>query len=1381
MSTLIPEIKLNNSNYHAWKTHLSFIFRFKHILDVATNPSSVPAASASQDEKDAWNSKNEEALGLIGISLNPDLYVLISHCTSAHEAWDALKQTYDRPTESRKIQLQDSLEDLRYNDFKSMDEFLLKFDSIKSQLIGLGVPLTDIRLITIILKKCLPKPFQQFITNVHSQLAIPTLSNQLTYSIFQNLLRQEEAKLLQFGTLRTNEHAYVSKNSNKNFIQNQNQNFNHNPNQNINNRFNNNNYNHNNNNRCNSNNNNNQNSNHNNNNNRFNSSPNQYNKRPHCTYCGKDGHLTNTCFKKQKDKQPIANNQQIHKTQSRHAFTTIYNAPKRLEWIVDSGASQHVTSHKEVFDSLQPDPSNIPIQLADNHTCKVEGFGEVSVPNGKLHDVLYVPDLKSNLLSIPKLCQDYKVEFHKDMCSIIDPSTNEVIANAKMDHDNLFKFYEFTASRYSLQANVDFNKWHERLGHLNSDYISLMIKSHMVEGLPHIVPSKITCTGCMSGKMHRDPFPHDSSWRASHKLQLIHSDLLGPMDNVSIQGSKYALTLIDDFTRRIWIYFLQSKDQVLDTFAEFHMFVERQSDYKIKTLRTDNGTEYVNNAFHSYLRSFGIKHQLTVPYTPQQNGVAERKNRTIVEMARCMLHAKNMHYKFWAEAMACATYILNRTPTKALKDITPEEAWSGRKPNLQHLRIFGSIAYVHIPKQKRHKLDAKSSPFVFVGYDENTKGYRVYNPLTNKVQIARDVCFAENEVHDCSNTQDEELTGSKIVVVEDQPPSLNPTPSLNTTPQVTTLIPPIPSNDGNDNNFDTNDAFIDHDSSSSDESITTKRNPKWFQNLLNERDEYITRFGGLKPRRINYCNYGLMSSLMNSNDPETFEQAKTQPHWQKAMQEEYDTLISNQTWELTPLPHGKNLVSCKWLYKTKLNANNEISKFKARLVARGFSQIEGLDYNETFAPVAKMPTIKIVLALASKMNWPIHQMDVKSAFLNGDLHEEIYMAQPPGFIKEGSEHLVCKLKKSIYGLKQSPREWYSKINAFFISQGFDRSQNDPNLYIKHIQDDIVIIILYVDDLILTSSSNALISDIKFQLNQKFQMTDLGILHYFLGMQIWQTPKGIFLSQTKYAQDLLDKFQMNDANHVSIPCELGTKLMVDTNTPFIDATSYRQLVGSLNYLTLTRPDIAYSVGLVSRFMSKPQQTHLKVARRILRYIKGTLNLGLFYDANSNFTLQGFTDSDLGGDPNDGKSTCGYCFFVGSGAISWKSKKDTSVSLCSTEAEYKSCTNASKEALWLRRILEDLGLPQQEPTPLYCDNQSAIALAKNPIYHAKSKHISLHHHFIREHIQEKQVSLIYCKGEDQVADILTKPLSREKFEFHCKNLGLIPFDVISPSKD
>lgn len=355
MLTFIPEIKLTSTNYYAWKTHISFIFHFKHLLTIATDSTSKLDASASQDEQDKWNLKNEEALGLIGISMSPELYVHIGTCTYAFESWDKLKTIYASSNESRKIQLQDQLEDLRYIDFKSMDEFLLKFDALNSQLIALGVTLADIRLIHLVLKKCLLRQFQQFITNIHAQLALPSLASQLTYDIFQNLLRQEEAKLIQFGTLKSNEHAFFS-NHKKNSRHNSKPNYNNNKpnyhnNGNDSRKFN---------------------SSSSNDSRKFNSS-----KRPHCTYCDKDGHWQNTCFKKKKEKRPRnqnkSNNNRSHNNsnQSRHAFTCCFQASKPLEWVIDSGASQHVTSHKEIFECMQPDFSNVPLQLANNHSCKV--------------------------------------------------------------------------------------------------------------------------------------------------------------------------------------------------------------------------------------------------------------------------------------------------------------------------------------------------------------------------------------------------------------------------------------------------------------------------------------------------------------------------------------------------------------------------------------------------------------------------------------------------------------------------------------------------------------------------------------------------------------------------------------------------------------------------------------------------------------------------------------------------------------------------------------------------------------------------------------------------------------------------------------------------
>eukprot|EP00253_Pinus_taeda_P005612 PITA_05612 len=359
---------------------------------------------------------------------------------------------------------------------------------------------------------------------------------------------------------------------------------------------------------------------------------------------------------------------------------------------------------------------------------------------------------------------------------------------------------------------------------------------------------------------------------------------------------------------------------------------------------------------------------------------------------------------------------------------------------------------------------------------------------------------------------------------------------------------------------------------------------------------------------------------------------------------------------------GTKLVRCKWVYRTKYGPDGKVDKHKARLVAKGFSHVEGIDYTETFSPVAKMNSIRLVLSLAASLKWEVHQMDVKSAFLHGDLHEEIYMEQPIGFIQTDSS-LVCRLKKSLYGLKQAPRAWYAKMDSFLLKSGFSRCHSDNTVYTKKEGKSLIILVLYVDDLILTGSDPNLINHVKSSLKKKFEMTDLGHLHYFLGLQVLQSKEGIFLSQS--------------------------------------------------------------------------------------------------NAKAAPLLVGFTDSDWAGNPDDRKSTAGYVFTLGSGPITWACKKQAAISLSSGEAEYRGAVEASKEALWLRQILSEFGFEQQHPTTLWCDNQSAIQLCKDPVQHQRTKHIELHMHFIRKLIHDHVLEVQYCSTDDQVADIFTKALTEAKF--------------------
>jgi hypothetical protein len=413
--------------------------------------------------------------------------------------------------------------------------------------------------------------------------------------------------------------------------------------------------------------------------------------------------------------------------------------------------------------------------------------------------------------------------------------------------------------------------------------------------------------------------------------------------------------------------------------------------------------------------------------------------------------------------------------------------------------------------------------------------------------------------------------------------------------------------------------------------------------------------------------------MVQSFDLQTYSEAVGNPLWEATMQEEYDSLIENQTWDMVPLPPGRKLVRCKWVYRTKRVADGQVSRYKARLVAKGFQQIHGIDYDETFAPIENMDSIRLVLAIAAAKGWEVHQMDVKNVFLHGDLSKEIYMEQRPRFIQNSS--LVCILKNSLYGLKKAPRAWYEKMDSYLLSHHFVRCKSDCNVYMLRTIDFLMILVLYVDDLLITGSSTSAIVVVKDILHDRFSMTDMGPLHFFLGLEISQDASSIKLSQAKYVRDLLDRFHMTNCKSAPTPFLSGIRLEDGEDTPLVDNTLHRQLVGSILYLTHTCPNISYAVGAVSRYMQEPHDLHWKVAKRILRYVQGTMSYGIHYAIGCALNLIGFTYSYWVGDGTDCKSTSRYTLSLGSGPICWFSKKQSAIALSSTEAEYRvvNCVN------------------------------------------------------------------------------------------------------------
>ncbi|CAM8916160.1 unnamed protein product [Rhodiola kirilowii] len=491
------------------------------------------------------------------------------------------------------------------------------------------------------------------------------------------------------------------------------------------------------------------------------------------------------------------------------------------------------------------------------------------------------------------------------------------------------------------------------------------------------------------------------------------------------------------------------------------------------------------------------------------------------------------------------------------------------------------------------------------------------------------------------------------------------------------------------------------------------------------------------------------------------------------MQEELDEFQRNDVWDLVPCPDSVNVIGTKWIFKNKSDENGNITINKARLVAQGYTQIEGIDFNETFAPIARLEAIRLLLALACHLKFKLFQMDVKSAFLNGLLHEEVYVAQPKGFEDPHHPDFVFRLKKALYGLKQAPRAWYERLTEFLINHSYVRGGVDKTLFVKHTGSDFIIAHIYVDDIVFESSNQKLVDTFVKQMQNKFKMSMVGEMCYFLGLQVKQRMDGIFICQSKYARNLIKKFDLEKVIHKRTPAATHVKVTKDDAGTKVDQTLYRSMIGSLLYLTASRPDIAHAVGVCARYQANPKESHLMNKKRIIRYVCGTADYGLWYTKDTNSCLVWYCDADWAGNAEDRKSTSGGCFFLGNNLVSWFSKKQNSISLSTAEAEYIAAGSSCTQMLWMKQMLEEYEVKQDVMT-LYCGNMSAISISKNPVQHSRTKHIDIRHHFIRELVKKKIITLTHVSTDKQLEDIFTKALDNSQFETLRSSLGLCIID-------
>ena len=491
------------------------------------------------------------------------------------------------------------------------------------------------------------------------------------------------------------------------------------------------------------------------------------------------------------------------------------------------------------------------------------------------------------------------------------------------------------------------------------------------------------------------------------------------------------------------------------------------------------------------------------------------------------------------------------------------------------------------------------------------------------------------------------------------------------------------------------------------------------------------------------------------------------------MEDEFDALICNQTWLLVPRPPGTNIVGSKWIFKTKFRPDGSVDKHKARLVARGFTQQHGIDYHDTFSPVVKPVTVRLVLSLAVSRGWSLRQIDVNNAFLHGFLEEDVYMQQPPGFEDSRYPQHVCKFQRALYGLKQSPHAWYARLSDRLLQLGFVSSKADTSLFIFHHQGVTIYMLVYVDDIVIAGSSAAAIERLVHTLSSTFPIKDLGRLEYFLGIEAAYKSDGMVLTQHKYALDLLHRAEMENSRLVPTPMSATDKLSRDVGDPLAtdDVFRYRSLVGGLQYLTLTRPDLSFDVNKVCQYLSQPTTVHYEAVKRILRYVKGTVSTGLRIQSSTSSVLNIYTDADWAGCPDDRRSIGGFVVFFGPNLISWSSRKQPTISRSSTEAEYKALANGTAEAIWIQSLLKELGVHHSRPPILWCDNLDATYLTANPVFHARTKHIEIDFHFVREKVVAGALDVHFFGSGDQLADVFTKPVTQPLLRSFSSNLNLV----------
>lgn len=1323
----LTEDSQGNVNYISWKFKLNLTLRSKELYDVARGAVLKPDEPSNTPAVIAWVKKDLDAQTCIGLNVSSNIAKKIANCNSAHSMLLKLETLYGKRSDLSIEGLQRNFFSLKYDASKSVVENCMTIQQCAEDLAAEGETIKESWVMTRILG-ILPPKLHHFRTSWDN--ANPTDRN---IDTLIERLRLEEDRLKEDEEKPVTKNALFSKRKKQG------------------------------------------------------NSSQQSNSSVECFKCGQKGHVKKYCKNKpcqkyleyckktyacnnckqkghfakdcKNEKSDESSKNETTKGNQRALVTVALTSAEMSNvnsrqnrqdiWYQDSAATQHMTFRKEWLTNYVALEEYTKVILGDATEISGIGAGDVKLEvfDGKqwylatLKDVLYVPKITFNLFSVTQMLdKGYILKTNADTSILETADSKEQVAVAERIEELYQMMFRRPTTEMCMMA-TSIKVWHEKLAHQNVKYCKDILDRNNVNYIDDW--NDHTCIGCVYGKQHHAPHLRNHKV-AENVLDLIHVDL-GEMDTPSLGKAKYFLLFKDDFSHFRTVYFLRSKNEAAAALEKFMKMVENQFERKVKNLRSDNGTEIKNSTTKTLLEEFGVLHTKTNVYTPQQNGRIEREMRTIVESARSILHARKLGESLWAEAINYAVFTINQTGKSSVKDKSPAELWFGRMINISKLRSFGCECYVLIEDHKRKKMERKSRKGIFVGYDLDSPCYRVYLSDKKDVVCSDNVIFNETSERNCTNIE----THMKKHSEEDTEESENESKIA------------VSSDEGGSSDYSQYDTVEDTD----DEQIQPCAN----QRTLRDRQKLK------KPDRYGNCAVSLVHKGKGNNvrfvmvgeiEDISVEEALEDKKWYEAMLEEYNALIRMNTWNLVKRPEHATPLTCRWVLRHKQDG-----KMRARLVVRGFEQREGIDFSETFSPVARHASIRLVLSLAASSKMKLATFDVKTAFLHGDLQETIYMNQPEGF-SDGTDR-VCKLNKSLYGLKQAPKNWNDKFSSFLQTIGLVNTDDDPCVYYN--KDRSIILVLFVDDGLIAGKDKSNIFRILNSLNRNFEITFKKMLQdciTYLGMKIEVCSDGIFVSQPEYTEKILKRFKYDKANTVTTPMEQGMKANSEifvNDRPLEKPSRYLEDIGSLLYLaTISRPDINFAVSYLSRFNNRPMISHWKMVKRVFQYLRGTTNFGIFFDGNPELIV--YTDSDYGGDTNSLHSTSGVLILRG-GPIVWYSQKQRLVANSTAEAEYRAAVSSIDDICWIRRIgLELEILKNNDPTLLFIDNQSAVHMLKNA-HEGKitkgKKHIEIPRKFIQQHIGTT-VKLQHVKSTDQLADILTKPLNRMIFEKLRRNM-------------